>query len=116
MGLFSDGGTGRTWFGSGGGRHNPRTLKSIGGKAIDILKLDVEGAERELFNRGAEDWLGAVGQMIIELHDRFVPGCAYAFYSAIGRYPFVQEIEGKNIFINFQEIDMNPTSADQMHD
>ena len=82
---------------------------------IDILKLDVEGAERELFNRGAESWLGAVGLIIIELHDRFVPGCAFALYSKIVQYPFVQEIEGKNIFINFQDIDVNLKSADEMH-
>ena len=80
----------------------PGLLRHLEIGHIDILKLDIEGAEKELFSRGAESWLGTVGQIMIELHDRFVPGCAHALYSRIADYPFVQEIEGKNIFINFQ--------------
>jgi hypothetical protein len=74
----------------------------LGVEHIDILKLDIEGAERELFNLGAEAWLGAVGQIIIELHDRFVPGCAFAFYAKIANYPFVQSVRADNVFINFR--------------
>jgi FkbM family methyltransferase len=77
----------------------PGILRDFGIERIDILKLDIEGAERDLFNAGAESWLGSVGQIVIELHDRYQSGCARAFYAAVGRAPFAQEVRGENIFI-----------------
>ncbi|MCE0497135.1 MAG: FkbM family methyltransferase [Methylacidiphilales bacterium] len=77
----------------------PGILRQIGTDRIDILKLDIEGSEYELFKNGAEDWLGAVDQIVIELHDRFRSGSAHAFYAAISRMSFVQENRGENIFI-----------------
>ena len=44
---------------------------------IDILKLDIEGAEIELFESNT-DWLEKVNCMVIELHDRIRPGCMEA--------------------------------------
>lgn len=35
---------------------------------IDILKLDIEGAETELFSGDAAPWLGAVNHIIVETH------------------------------------------------
>ena len=49
---------------------------------IDILKLDIEGSEKELFS-DYEGWLDRVGVVIAELHDRHIPGCAAAFKKAI---------------------------------
>ena len=48
-------------------------MREIGIEAIDILKMDVEGAEREIF--ASCDWLDKVGLLAIELHDRTHPGC-----------------------------------------
>ena len=50
---------------------------------IDILKLDIEGAEREIFETDALSWLPLVRVMTIELHDRFKPGCTQSFENAI---------------------------------
>jgi FkbM family methyltransferase len=83
----------------------PGLLRDFGIERIDILKLDIEGAERELFAAGAESWLGSVGQIVIELHDRYQSGCARAFYAAVGRAPFAQEVRGENIFIKFADSD-----------
>ena len=41
---------------------------------VDILKVDVEGAEREIFENC--DWMDKVRFLAIELHDRFRPGCS----------------------------------------
>ena len=82
----------------------PEIFRRFGISHIDILKLDVEGAERELFRNGAEAWLGSVGQIIIELHDLLVSGCAHAFYGKIARHQFVQDIQGKNIFVSFRAL------------
>jgi FkbM family methyltransferase len=70
---------------------------------IDILKLDIEGSERELFSVDPETWLERVGIIIIELHDRIRPGCARALYSALAGKDFKQEVRGENIFIELKE-------------
>src|ERR1035441_3081222 len=36
---------------------------------IDLLKMDIEGAEKEVFE-GSEGWIERVGMIVIELHDR----------------------------------------------
>lgn len=48
---------------------------------VDVFKIDIEGAEKELFE-GDTGWLDRVGAVAIELHDRFKPGCADAFGAA----------------------------------
>jgi len=58
-------------------------------KMIDILKLDIEGAEKELFS-GQPQWLGRVRMVIIELHDLLKPGCSDAFYSAMAKHKFTE--------------------------
>jgi FkbM family methyltransferase len=74
-------------------------LQESGKERIDILKLDVEGSERELFRNAR--WLDRVKQIIIELHDRYRAGCSRSFYSAVVTRDFDQEIRGENIFISF---------------
>jgi hypothetical protein len=76
-------------------------LRESGFDHIDILKLDIEGAEKELFREGWEEWLPKVRMIVIELHDRFVPGCSQSFYSAILKRPFRQEVNGENVLIRF---------------
>ncbi len=49
--------------------------------AIDLLKVDIEGAELELF-RGDVSFLDKTRFVNIELHDRFRPGCTAAFTAA----------------------------------
>ena len=43
---------------------------------IDLLKVDIEGAEKEVFERC--DWMEKVRALVIELHERLKPGCAAA--------------------------------------
>lgn len=66
---------------------------------IGILKLDIEGAEKELFSENYDSWLGKVNVLIIELHDRFKEGCGAAFYSAIKKYDFKRAQRGENIIL-----------------
>lgn len=49
--------------------------------SIDILKLDIEGAETEVFET-SDQWIGKVGMLAVETHDRFRPGCSSAFEKA----------------------------------
>jgi len=66
---------------------------------IALLKLDIEGAERELFSAPSTQWLDRVDILAVELHDRFKPGCAQALYSALHGRQFNQEVKGDTIFI-----------------
>jgi FkbM family methyltransferase len=81
----------------------PDILEEIGASHIDILKIDIEGAERELFNDTCDLWLSKVKLIVIELHDRLKPGCAEAFYRQIARRQFIQEVRGENLFVLLQQ-------------
>ena len=72
-------------------------------KQIDLLKIDIEGSELQLFSIGAQHWIGQIQAIAIELHDNFLPGCAQAFYSVVTTRKFIQQINGENIFVKFLE-------------
>jgi hypothetical protein len=74
-------------------------LGIAGGTTIDILKVDIECAEQELFGFDGAPWLDDVGTVVIELHDWIREGNGTAFYRAISRYDFRQFIKGENIII-----------------
>ena len=61
---------------------------------IDILKMDVEGAEREILRAGGE-WLRRTRVLIVELHDRIVAGCEDAFCDATRSWPRVERVGEK---------------------
>jgi FkbM family methyltransferase len=52
-------------------------------KHIDILKIDIEGAEKEIFQLGDLSWLDHVDILVIELHDMYREGTSVAFFSAL---------------------------------
>jgi|GEM_PF-2898415 len=54
---------------------------------IDILKLDIEGAEREIFAADTGSWLPLVRMIVVELHDRIKPGCTQSFEQAVSGLP-----------------------------
>ncbi|MEX1997124.1 MAG: FkbM family methyltransferase [Candidatus Andersenbacteria bacterium] len=58
-------------------------LKYSESTIIDILKLDIEGAEKELFSRNYQLWINKVNTIVIELHDRINPGCTQALMAAV---------------------------------
>ena len=63
-------------------------MRECGFEKIDLLKLDVEGAEREIFDADDLDWMSITHAIMIELHDRFRPGCEAAFLNAARRFGF----------------------------
>ena len=72
-------------------------------QTIDILKIDIEGAEKELFTYNYENWLPKVRCIVIELHDTFRPGCATAFFKAISSREFDIFCKGEDIIITFTD-------------
>src|ERR1700693_2033933 len=59
----------------------PTPMREFDVDVIDLAKIDIEGSEREIF----EDprWLTGRQCMMIELYDRFRPGCNKAVESAM---------------------------------
>ena len=63
---------------------------------IDLLKLDIEGSEKELFSTGYEKWLDKVNIIILELHEKMRAGATESFYNAIKNYDFKEiKLRGK---------------------
>ena len=81
----------------------PDILHRLNVDHIDLLKIDIEGSELQLFSKNSEKWLSQVHFIVIELHDRIAPGCSRAFYSALVSRQFSQEIRGENIFVRVVE-------------
>lgn len=79
----------------------PLLLEKYGWEDICILKIDIEGSEKNVFEKDAESWLPRVKVLVIELHDRMVKGTSTVFFRAISKYHFSMEILGDNlIFVN----------------
>ena len=76
-------------------------IDRMGCDRLDLLKMDVEGAEVEIL-RDAASWLDRVNVMIIELHDRLVPGCGEALCAALHGRHFSQEIMGQNLVFDLR--------------
>ena len=56
-------------------------LENYDVRQVSILKMDIEGAELEVFNHSSS-WIDKVDSLIVELHERTKPGCDQSFYSA----------------------------------
>ena len=54
-------------------------IAEIGRRHVDILKIDIEGAEKEVF-ADPSLWIDKTKSIIIELHERMKPGCNRSFY------------------------------------
>ncbi len=82
-------------------------LDGAGFATIDILKIDIEGAELELFADGHEAWLPRIMFIIVETHDRFRPGSEAAVRKAL--HPWFEDVgmAGDNlVFRRFPGVDI----------
>ena len=60
-------------------------LQRFNAPRVDLLKIDIEGGELQLFGPESEQWLDRVDLIAIELHDRFVPGSETVVASRLSR-------------------------------
>jgi len=69
------------------------------GKPILIVKVDIEGAEKELF-RSNTDWMDRTDLIAIELHDWLFPntGTSQSFMKAIAGHPHEVKMRGEILF------------------
>jgi len=72
-----------------------------GWTTIDILKIDIEGSEKELFSCNYEKWLPVSKLIFVEIHDQMRKGSSKSVFSAISKYNFSFSMKDENlIFIN----------------
>lgn len=63
---------------------------------IDILKVDIEGSELEVFQENY-NWLSITKVLVIELHDHMKKGTSKSVFSAISEYDFDLSLRGENL-------------------
>ncbi len=83
-----------------------------GWDTIDILKIDIEGSEKEVFGADYEQWLPKTKAIFIELHDFMKHGCSTSVFKAISRYNFSFAMCYENlVFINQDLVPPGPELA-----
>jgi len=73
---------------------------------IDVLKIDIEGAEKDLFEINYGNWLPKVKVIMIETHDRMIPNCSYVVMKAVHENNFIlyTSTEGTLVYYNMSLI------------
>ncbi len=75
------------------------SLEAEGLSRVDLLKIDIEGSEFEVFS-GDCSWLKRVGIIVIELHDYMRPGCSKALMDALSCLSdYALSWKGENLII-----------------
>ena len=64
---------------------------------ISILKIDIEGSEKEVFQYNISPWLDNCTCVIAELHDWLKPGTSQVFFKAMSNFDWVTYVKGENI-------------------
>lgn len=73
-------------------------MDEFGVDKIDVLKIDIEGSELEVLNH-SQPWMDDVQTLIIELHDKFRPGCSDALAKALSEYEYDRSSLGENVIV-----------------
>jgi FkbM family methyltransferase len=74
-------------------------IKNHNIELIDLLKIDIEGSEHELFENNYENWLPRVKTIVIELHDQMRANCSKSFFKAISGFNYKLSTFGENFLI-----------------
>jgi FkbM family methyltransferase len=73
----------------------PALMARAGLDRVDLLKIDIEGAEVDLLLKDAERWLPRVRNLSVELHG---PECEAALERALAPYTYQRQVLGELTF------------------
>lgn len=78
-------------------------------ETIDLLKIDIEGSEKQLFESDYQNWLPKTKVIMVETHDRMIPKCSYTVMKTINDYNFIlyTTTEGTLIYFNLSLMTFN---------
>jgi FkbM family methyltransferase len=68
---------------------------------FDIVKLDIEGSEKEVFEGGDLKWVDKVSVLIVEFHDHMRVGGAHTVLSKVVQRPFSMLLKDENLVFVF---------------
>lgn len=71
-------------------------IKEYGIDNLSIVKIDIEGAEKEVFS-SATEWLSKTTCVIVELHDQLKPGTSKSYFRTMAGYDWETYVCGENI-------------------
>jgi FkbM family methyltransferase len=96
------------------------TMKSImkDAKVVDLLKVDIEGAEEELFSE-CSDWIGKVSLLLVECHGHYKVSTLLAALREAGAEFSVLDSDlkaGWGLEVALLERVGTPAKADQVHE
>jgi len=74
-------------------------LKKLKKRRIDILKIDIEGAEKKVFSRNYKQWLNKTNIVVIELHEAKAKGVIKILNNIIQEYKFKKIRRGEHIIL-----------------
>lgn len=74
-------------------------LNEYGVERVDILKMDIEGSEADLFANNPHPWLSRTRLMMIELHDNVRMGCTWHLERALKQYKTRKRHIGENLVV-----------------
>lgn len=77
----------------------PQLIRMLDVEYIDLIKMDIEGTEKELFENNYDEWLPKTKMIIVETHDRYKKGCSTALFQAFSKYNFSLELSGENLVL-----------------
>ena len=81
------------------GKTQAHTVQQIceaaGSDRINLLKMDIEGAEREIFRECSRDIVNLVDFLLVELHERYAEGTIAAFGAMLNGVPHSRERWGE---------------------
>jgi FkbM family methyltransferase len=77
----------------------PEICRQMGVERPFVVKLDIEGAQGEVFSQ-ANEWVGDTSMLVLELDDWQLPwsGSSRSFFSCISQWPFDYLLGGESIF------------------
>jgi len=70
----------------------PSLLELIPNGVVDLLKIDIEESELELFRCDPHRWLPSIRNIAVELHG---PNCEQVFFEALDRYSYDISVSGE---------------------
>jgi FkbM family methyltransferase len=77
----------------------PDIMRNFSMEKIDILKLDLEGAEYKLFTEHIDDWIERVNVLIFECPDHERSGTVSALFRKIAPMDFDCFVNGENLVL-----------------
>jgi len=64
---------------------------------LDLVKMDIEGSEKEVMESNTEAWIPYTDTILIEFHDRYRPGTSHSFFKTMVHYSFSLDHVGENL-------------------